>query len=84
MGTSWSAKVIAPPGADRQAVAAAIQAELDAVVAVFSPWEHDSEISRFNGAPVGTWALSEPLWNLLDQAMDIIQRAATALSRPIL
>ena len=33
MGTSWSAKVIAPPGTDKQAVAAAIQAELDAVVA---------------------------------------------------
>ena len=71
MGTRWTAKVIAPPGTYQRAIAAAIQAELDAIVAVFSPWAHDSEISRFNGAPVGTWALSAPFWNLLDQAMDI-------------
>jgi thiamine biosynthesis lipoprotein len=71
MGTTWSARVIAPPGADKVAVQAAIQAELDAVVSVFSPWDPDSEISRFNAAPPGVWAMSSPFWTLLDAAMDI-------------
>jgi len=71
MGTTWSARVIAPPGADQRALADAVQAELDAVVAVFSPWDPTSEISRFNTAPAGAWALSEPFWSLLDAAMDI-------------
>jgi thiamine biosynthesis lipoprotein len=71
MGTSWSARIVAPPGVDKEALDAAIRQELDAVVAVFSPWEPSSEISRFNGAPAGTWALSQPFWTLLDAAMDI-------------
>jgi thiamine biosynthesis lipoprotein len=79
MGTTWSARVVAPPGVDKQAVDAAIREELAAVVAVFSPWEPDSEISRFNGAPVGTWALSQPFWSLLDQAMDIADDTSGAV-----
>ena len=71
MGTTWSARVIAPPGTDKTAIQAAIQAELDAVVAVFSPWEADSEISRFNAAPAGVWGLSAAFWSVLDAAMDI-------------
>jgi len=71
MGTTWSARVVAPPGVDKDAADAAIREELAAVVAVFSPWEATSEISRFNGAPAGTWALSQPFWDLLDQSMDI-------------
>lgn len=71
MGTTWSARVIAPPATDKAAVHAAIQADLDAVVAVFSPWEFNSEISRFNGAPAGVWGLSSEFWALLNAAMDI-------------
>ena len=71
MGTTWSVQLVAPPAADREVLAAAIQQELDAVVAVFSPWDPTSEISRFNAAPPGVWALSSPLWSLLDAAMDL-------------
>lgn len=71
MGATWSARVVAPPGADQAALTVAVQAELDAVVAVFSPWDSTSEISRFNAAPPGVWALSTPFWSLLDAAMDI-------------
>jgi thiamine biosynthesis lipoprotein len=71
MGTEWNVRAIAPPGADRAALEAAVQAELDAVVAIFSPWERPSEISRFNNAPAGVWAVSSPFWSLLDAAMDI-------------
>src|SRR5690606_17940539 len=71
MGTTWSVQLVAPPAADREVLAAAIQQELDAVVAVFSPWDPTSEISRFNAAPPGVWALSSPLWSVLDAAMDL-------------
>lgn len=71
MGTTWSAKVIAPPGTEKTWVEAAIQAELDAAVAVFSPWERDSEISRFNAAPAGFHGLSEDFWSLLNAAMEM-------------
>lgn len=71
MGTTWSAKVIAPPATDKASIEAAIQAELDAVVAVFSPWEPDSEISCFNVAPTGLHGLSEDFWSLLNAAMEM-------------
>ncbi len=71
MGSTWSVRAIAPPGADKAVLQAAIQAELDAVVSVFSPWDRSSEISRFNAAPAGVWAVSQPFWSLLDAALDI-------------
>lgn len=54
MGTTWSAKVAALD-VDMPAVEAAIQGELDRVVAQMSPWEPDSVLSRFNRAPADTW-----------------------------
>jgi len=71
MGTTWSVRLVAPPGADQATLTAAVQAELDAVVAVFSPWERTSEISRFNAAPAGNWALSTPMWVVLEAAMNL-------------
>lgn len=71
MGTSWNARVIAPPGVGEEDIRTAIQAELDTVVALFSPWEPTSEVSRFNMAPEGVWAVSQPFWDLLDATMDL-------------
>jgi thiamine biosynthesis lipoprotein len=71
MGTTWSARVIAPPGVGEAAVREAIEQELAAVVGLFSPWEPSSEISRFNTAPAGFWAVSQPFWDLLDAAMTL-------------
>lgn len=71
MGTTWSVRLCPPPGADRQAIAAAIQAELDRVILLFSPWEPRSEVSRFNGAPEGLYAVSAPFWTFLNACMDL-------------
>src|SRR5690606_22283689 len=65
MGTTWSVRLVPPPGAAQAAFPAAVEAELAQVVAVFSPWEADSEISRFNAAPAGPFALSADFWTLL-------------------
>ncbi len=71
MGTNWSVQLVAAPGVDRATCQSAIETELAQIVAVFSHWEPSSEISRWNAAPEGFWAVSEPLWRLLNQAMDL-------------
>ena len=71
MGTTWLVRLVPPPGAAQGDFATAIEEELARIVAVFSPWEVDSEICRFNAAPAGTWALSDDFWALLTQALDL-------------
>lgn len=71
MGTTWSVRLVPPPGATQDDFQTAIEAELARIVAVFSPWQADSEISRFNTAPAGTWRLSDDLWSLLTAALDL-------------
>ncbi len=71
MGTEWSVRAVPPPGLDRPTIQSAIEAELDRIVALFSHWDSRSELARFNAAPEGFWAVSEPFWDLLNRAMDI-------------
>jgi thiamine biosynthesis lipoprotein len=55
MGTTWSVRFVGPRALKLEPVTQAIQRELDEVVAQMSPWEPDSNISRFNRAPAGSW-----------------------------
>ena len=55
MGTRWSALFFAPPGFDRGAVQAALQAAVDEVDAQMSTWKPDSDLTRLNAAPTGEW-----------------------------
>jgi thiamine biosynthesis lipoprotein len=71
MGTTWSVRLIGPPLLGPVEARAAIEQELAAVIAAFSPWEPNSEISRFNAAPEGMWSVSETFWGVLDAAMDL-------------
>ena len=72
MGTRWQASVSAPAGADLHRLHDGIQACLDRVVAQMSTWEHDSDISRYNRAPAGSWrALSQPFLGVLREALEI-------------
>lgn len=71
MGTDWSVRLVAPPGRDRTEFQAAIDAELAQVIALFSHWEPTSELARWNAAPAGFWAVSEPFWSVLNAAMDL-------------
>jgi len=71
MGANWSVRLVPPEGADRQAFQRAIDDELARIVALFSHWDSRSELARFNAAPEGFWAVSEPFWLLINQAMDI-------------
>ncbi|AKC87632.1 FAD:protein FMN transferase [Pseudoxanthomonas suwonensis] len=72
MGTRWSARVAARPGADLHALHAGIQQQLDRVVAQMSTWEPGSDISRYRRAPAGTWReLPEEFAAVLDCALEV-------------
>nr|WP_183205819.1 FAD:protein FMN transferase [Brevundimonas lenta] len=79
MGTTWSARLVPPPGQDREAFQDAIQAELDRIISLFSHWDPRSELARFNAAPTGFWAVSEPFWNLLNDALDLADQTNGAV-----
>ncbi|HRF83721.1 MAG TPA: FAD:protein FMN transferase, partial [Pseudoxanthomonas sp.] len=50
MGTRWSVRLYARPGADLHALHAGIQRQLDRVVAQMSTWDPDSDLSRYRRA----------------------------------
>ena len=54
MGTSWSARLMLPPGPEPD-LQVGMQRELDEIVAQMSHWDGASLLSRFNAAPAGSW-----------------------------
>ena len=60
MGTTWSVNAVLPEGADGRAIERGIQSEVDRVVAQMSTYEPESDLSRFNRAPAGTWQTLPP------------------------
>lgn len=80
MGTLWQASVSAPADADLHALHDGIQACLDRVVAQMSTWEPDSDISRYNRAPAGSWqALPQPFFAVLQEALAIAEASGGAV-----
>lgn len=71
MGTTWAVKLVPPAGPNLADFQRAIEEELAQVIALFSHWEPRSELSRFNAAPAGFWAVSEPFWEVLNAALDL-------------
>ena len=54
MGTTWSVRLVASPGADLERLRQSVEAEFALITAQMSAWEPDSLLSRFNRAPPGT------------------------------
>lgn len=72
MGTRWSARLYARASADLHTLHAGIQQQLDRVVAQMSPWEADSDISRYRRAASGSWqALPPGFASVLDCAIEV-------------
>lgn len=75
MGTTWSAKIVAPPSG----VQAAIEAVLANIIAQMSHWEPTSELSRINNSPPGTWHRIGPEFaQVMAIALDIAERSGGA------
>ena len=70
MGVDWTVKALASAAFDLAAAQGAVQAALNTVVAQMSPWERDSDISRFNGAAAGAWTDLPPAFaHVLERAL---------------
>lgn len=84
MGTRWSVRMAARPGADLPALHAGVQRGLDQVVAQMSTWEPDSDISRYRRAPAGSWQrLPDGFIAVLDCALAVAQASGGAFDPTI-
>jgi thiamine biosynthesis lipoprotein len=82
MGTRWSVKFWHPIGTlspSHVVLREAIDAVLATVVRQMSPWEPDSDISRFNRAAAGQWlALPEPFFTVLHSSLALARDSGGA------
>lgn len=79
MGTTWSVTCVADPALDARPIETGIRRELDRIVAQMSPWVVDSDISRFNHAPEGSWhALPDEFFTVLTCALALARRTRGA------
>lgn len=60
MGTRWGVKLVAGPDTFPDDVSRRIEGVLDGIIAQMSPWEAESDISRFNRAEAGSWHTLRP------------------------
>ncbi len=79
MGTTWSVKLVVPRGYRVDDLQRGIQHEVDAVVAQMSTYEPDSDLSRYNRAPAGTWqSVPAEFFTVLDYALSIARASGGA------
>jgi len=72
MGARWSAVFYAADDLDIVALGAALQKAVDRVDRQMSTWDHTSDLSRLNAAPVGAWiAIPRELTTVLATALEI-------------
>lgn len=71
MGTGWSARMLVPPGLGAD-LDAALQRELDQIVAQMSHWDEASLLARYNRAPGPSWhALPPQFFEVADFALQV-------------
>jgi len=79
MGSSWSARMMLPPGAAGDAMRRALQDELDEIVAQMSHWQADSLLARYNAAPAGSWhALPPQFYAVAEYALQVLDDSGGA------
>jgi thiamine biosynthesis lipoprotein len=72
MGTSWSVKLVAAVTHRLPPLRAAIQTQLDTVVAQMSTWESASNLSIYNQSAAGSWhTLPEEFFTVLQYALQV-------------
>src|SRR4051812_8368290 len=84
MGTTWSVKLVAASTADTGRLTRLIQHELDVVVAQMSPWDADSDLSRFNRAPPGSAIVAPPAFAAVLRAGLAVAQATDGAFDPTL
>jgi len=85
MGTRFSAVFYGPPNFDREAAGQALAEAVAEVDGQMSTWKPESDLMRFNRAPVGQWVeLPEPLLGVLEAALEIGRASAGAFDIGVL
>lgn len=79
MGTAWSVRIAALPGRLAETIEPGIRAILERIVAQMSQWEPESDLSRFNRSPPGSWQRLPPEFvHVLAAALDVAARSGGA------
>ncbi len=74
MGTYWRARVVEPDRLTRDDAEKIVRDTLAFVVARMSPWEPDSDLSRFRSARAGEWTPLDPhTFRVLSRALEIAE-----------
>ncbi len=81
MGTRWSVTLDAPPSLNLVALQADLAAAVQRVDEQMSPWKPDSDLVRFNHAPVNEWVpLSGEILEVLDTGLQVQRLSGGAFS----
>jgi len=79
MGTYWQVQCYAETTRSEEDLRTGIQAQLDQVVAQMSPWESDSDISKFNRASPNTWhVLPNDFFKVLQHSVFVAEQTQGA------
>ncbi|HEY8329162.1 MAG TPA: FAD:protein FMN transferase [Rhodanobacter sp.] len=79
MGTTWSVQLLLPQAHSAEALQRGIQAELDRVDGQMSTYQPQSDLSRFNRAPAGSWQHLPPeFFTVLQHALQLAQDSGGA------
>lgn len=79
MGTTWSVQLQLPAGTAAATLQRGIQAELDRIDGQMSTYQPDSDLSRFNRAPPGSWqALPVEFFDVLQHALQVARESGGA------
>lgn len=77
MGTTWSAKIVAPD-TDAALWQPPLQQQLDAIETAMSTWRADSEVTRFNRAPAGCYSMSAATREVVHAALAVADQSGGA------
>jgi thiamine biosynthesis lipoprotein len=81
MGTTWSVRWAGPADAALPPVRAAIEQELDDVIAQMSTWREDSTVSHYNRAEAGSWHTLPPsMAEVLDAGLQMARLSGGAFN----
>ncbi|RME17827.1 MAG: FAD:protein FMN transferase [Alphaproteobacteria bacterium] len=72
MGTTWTAELVAPAGADIGAIRADLAAAVETVDAQMSTWKPESDLMRLNRAEIGVWTeVPAELFAVIEAGLEI-------------
>jgi thiamine biosynthesis lipoprotein len=79
MGTTWQVQCYVESSIGAEDLQSGIQTQLDQVVAQMSPWEQDSDLSRFNRAPANSWhVIPEAFFKVLQHSLFVAEQTQGA------